>query len=164
MPSLPLRPEGGGRPPGGETRRVPVEGGGAARARKVGPIADQDIEQAPEDAVFTAVKAHLAGKTVLFVGGRRIPEKKREVEQALGLKELLWPDADPDTLLHDFTAAALKADVVCYLIRWSRHSYKQVIDLAKGQGKETVVLKAGLGVNRLVHDFNEQLLAKDAAA
>ena len=127
-------------------------------ARKYGPPADRDTEEEPEDAVFTAVKAHLAGKTVLFVGGRRIPEKKREVEAALGLKELLWPDADPDTLLHDFTASALKADVVCYLIRWSRHSYKQVIDFAKAQGKETVVLKAGLGVNRLVHDFNEQLI------
>ena len=130
----------------------------ALMARKLGPPADIDTEEAPEDAVFTAVKAHLAGKIVLFVGGRRIPEKKREVEAALGLKELLWPDADPDTLLHDFTASALKADVVCYLIRWSRHSYKQVLDFAKAQGKETVVLKAGLGVNRLVHDFNEQLV------
>jgi hypothetical protein len=131
----------------------------ALLARKVGPPADADSAEEPEDAVLAAVKAHLAGKTVLFVGGRRIPEKKREVEAALGLKELLWPDADPDTLLHDFTASALKADVVCYLIRWSRHSYKQVIDFAKAQGKETVILKAGLGVNRLVHDFNEQLVA-----
>lgn len=131
----------------------------ALLARKLGPPVDADTEEEPEDAVFSAVKAHLAGKTVLFVGGRRIPEKKREVEAALGLKELLWPDADPDTLLHDFTASALKADIVCYLIRWSRHSYKQVIDFAKNQGKETVVLKAGLGVNRLVHDFNEQLVA-----
>ena len=131
----------------------------ALLARKHGAPADDDRTAEPEDAILTAVKAHLAGKTVLFIGGRRIPEKKREVEQALGLKELFWPDADPDTLLHDFTASALKADVVCYLIRWSRHSYKQVLDFAKGQGKETVVLKAGLGVNRLVHDFNEQLLA-----
>lgn len=136
----------------------------ALLARKIGPPADVDSEEEPEDAVFAAVKAHLAGKTVLFVGGRRIPEKKREVEQALGLKELLWPDADPDTLLHDFTASALKADIVCYLIRWSRHSYKQVLDFAKAQGKETVVLKAGLGVNRLVHDFNEQLLTHREAA
>ncbi len=132
--------------------------------RKFGPPVEPDLEEAPEDTTLQAVKAHLAGKTVLFIGGRRIPEKKREVEQALGLKELLWPDADPDTLLHDFTASALKADVVCYLIRWSRHSYKQVLDFAKAQGKETVVLKAGLGVNRLVHDFNEQLLGNLATA
>ena len=131
----------------------------ALLARKLGPPSDADSAEEPEDAVLAAVKAHLAGKVVLFVGGRRIPEKKREVEAALGLRELLWPDADPDTLLHDFTASALKADVVCYLIRWSRHSYKQVIDFAKTQGKETVVLKAGLGVNRLVHDFNEQLVS-----
>lgn len=136
----------------------------ALLARKLGPPTDADSAEEPEDAVFAAVKAHLAGKIVLFVGGRRIPEKKREVETALGLKELLWPDADPDTLLHDFTASALRADVVCYLIRWSRHSYKQVLDFAKAQGKETVVLKAGLGVNRLVHDFNEQLVASREAA
>jgi hypothetical protein len=132
--------------------------------RKFGTPIEQDLEEAPEDAMLQAVKAHLAGKTVLFIGGRRIPEKKREVEQALGLKELLWPDADPDTLLHDFTASALKADIVCYLIRWSRHSYKQVLDFAKAQGKETVVLKAGLGVNRLVHDFNDQLLGNLTAS
>ena len=131
----------------------------ALMVRKFGAPPEAETYEEPEGTQLQAVREYLAGKTVLFVGGRRIPEKKREVEQALGLKELLWPDADPDTLIHDFTASALKADVVCYLIRWSRHSYKQVLDFAKAQGKETVVLKAGLGVNRLVHDFSEQLLA-----
>lgn len=107
---------------------------------------------------LTAVQNYVKGKTLLFIGGRRIPEKKREVESVLGIKELLWPDADPDTLLHDFTAHALKADIVCYLIRWSRHSYKRVVDLAKSEGKEIVVIKAGVGVNRLVHDVYDQLV------
>lgn len=131
----------------------------ALMVRKYGAPPEAESYEEPEDALLQTVREYLSGKTVLFVGGRRIPEKKREVEQALGLKELLWPDADPDTLIHDFTASALKADVVCYLIRWSRHSYKQVLDFARSQGKETVVLKAGLGINRLVHDFSEQLLA-----
>ncbi|RYG25867.1 hypothetical protein EON82_05505 [bacterium] len=135
----------------------------ALLVRKFGTPPEAESYEEPEDAQLQAVREYLAGKTVLFVGGRRIPEKKREVEQALGLKELLWPDADPDTLVHDFAASALRADVVCYLIRWSRHSYKQVIDFAKAQGKETVVLKAGLGVNRLVHDFSDQLLTKEPA-
>ena len=41
----------------------------------------------------------------------------------------------------------------------SRQPTAKELDVAKAQGKETVVLKAGLGVNRLVHDFNEQLVA-----
>jgi hypothetical protein len=94
----------------------------------------------------------------MFVGGRRIAEKAAEVESALGVK-LLWPDADPDTLMHDFAAPAMKSDIVCYLIRWSRHGYKNVIDFARKEGKETVVIKAGIGINRLVHDIHEQLIA-----
>lgn len=129
----------------------------ALLARRHGPPVDSDAEVKVEDQAFQAVRAHLEGRTMLFIGGRRIPEKQKEIEQALGLKALLWPDADPDTLLHDFTASVIKADIVCYLIRWSRHSYKQVIDFAKAQGKETIVLKAGVGINRVVHDVFEQL-------
>ncbi|RYG40431.1 hypothetical protein EON79_22605, partial [bacterium] len=99
-----------------------------------GAPADRDEEVSDEDTEFQRMKeevmAHLKGKTVLFVGGRRIPEKQREVERELGFK-LEWPDAEPDTLLHDFIRPAEKSDVVCFLIRWSRHSYKAVIDYAR---------------------------------
>lgn len=124
---------------------------------------DEDVEQ---DAEFLrkkeAVMEHLKGKTVLFVGGRRIPEKQREIERELGFK-LEWPDAEPDTLLHDFIRPAEKSDVVCFLIRWSRHSYKAVIDHARAIGKQTVVIKAGVGVNRLVHDMYSQLIERPLA-
>jgi hypothetical protein len=108
---------------------------------------------------LAAVKEYLAGKTMMFVGGRRIPEKQREVETVLGCK-LIWPDAEPDTLMHDFAIPAMKSDIVCYLIRWSRHGYKNVIDYARANGKETVTLKAGIGLTRLVHDIYEQVILK----
>jgi hypothetical protein len=111
---------------------------------------------------LNAVKEYLAGKTMMFVGGRRIPEKAREVENVLGCK-LIWPDAEPDTLMHDFAIPAMKSDIVCYLIRWSRHGYKNVIDYARANGKETVTLKAGIGLTRLVHDIYEQVILKARA-
>ncbi|CAN5441500.1 hypothetical protein BH11ARM2_BH11ARM2_25490 [soil metagenome] len=124
---------------------------------------DEEVEEDPEfNRKKEAVMEHLKGKTVLFVGGRRIPEKQREIERELGFK-LEWPDAEPDTLLHDFIRPAEKSDVVCFLIRWSRHSYKAVIDHARTIGKQTVVIKAGVGVNRLVHDMYHQLIERPLA-
>jgi hypothetical protein len=104
----------------------------------------------------------LQGKVVLFMGGRRQRERAEEFEKLLGLKELVWPDASNDSTPEKFRNVALRADVVCYLIRWSRHNYKQILDLAKSEGKLTVVIKAGLGKNRLIHDMYHQLNALPA--
>lgn len=124
---------------------------------------DPDEDEGPQDTLLAEVREHLKGKTVLFVGGRCLPQKQQEIMQALGV-DLLWPDAEPDTLINQFTASTLRADVVCYLIRWSRHSYKLVLDHAKRLGKETVTIKAGLGLNRFVHDVHDQLLARRTLA
>ncbi|MBA3726298.1 MAG: hypothetical protein H0W86_07550 [Armatimonadetes bacterium] len=124
-------------------------------------IAGFEIDQAddPEaDRRLDRVKDLLRGKTVLFVGGHCVPEKQRKIKASLELGDLVWPEATPDTNQGAFLNEIKKADYVCYLIRWSRHSYKEVIDKAKAMGKKTIIVKAGVGLNRFVHDVDHQVL------
>lgn len=106
-----------------------------------------------------ALKPLTEGKTVLFVGGsKRQGWRKSEYEKMLGLNELLWPEAEEWTRTEDLSGYVNKSDIVCLLIRFSRHSYKNVLDVAKERGKHTVTLPRGLGMNTVVHEMWSQLI------
>lgn len=121
------------------------------------------VEDTPENEdvvrMRTELQAFLAGKTVLFLGGRKVHANKiDELKRALGCAELLWPDADDDTHIRTFDAPMRRSDLVAQVIRWSRHSYKEVLDDAKALGKSTAQIFSGLGENRVIHDLHLQLL------
>lgn len=106
-----------------------------------------------------ALKPLTEGKTMLLVGGsKRQGWRKQEYEKILGLNELLWPEAEEWTKTEDLSGYVNKADIVCLLIRFSRHSYKNVLDVAKERGKLTVTLPRGLGMNTVVHEMWTQLI------
>lgn len=106
-----------------------------------------------------ALKPLTEGKTMLLVGGsKRQGWRKQEYEKILGLNELLWPEAEEWTKTEDLSGYVNKADIVCLLIRFSRHSYKNVLDVAKERGKLTVTLPRGLGMNTVVHEMWSQLV------
>lgn len=118
----------------------------------------------PEDASegdseqLAELKQKLAGKRVLFVGGNKGQEKRRvKIEKALGLAALVWPDLEDNDGPSRVESSVATADLVCQLIRFSRHSYKQAIDYAKSLGKATAILPRGLGFNTIVHDLHNQL-------
>lgn len=118
----------------------------------------------PEDASegdskqLAELKQKLAGKRVLFVGGNKGQEKRRvQIEKALGLAALVWPDLEDKDGPSKVESSVVSADLVCQLIRFSRHSYKQAIDYARSLGKETAILPRGLGFNTIVHDLHNQL-------
>lgn len=100
----------------------------------------------------------LQGKTVLFVGGNPKPQKLKQVRDALGLGELIWPQSDEATHSEIFRREVDKADLVCLLVRWARHARADVIGQAKAAGKLTAILPRGLGVNRIVTDLHQQLV------
>lgn len=129
-------------------------------SRKASP---EPIEEAEVDTELlnkvAALKPLTEGKTVLFVGGsKRQGWRKTEYEKMLGLNELLWPEAEEWTRTEDLSGYVNKADIVCLLIRFSRHSYKNVLDVAKERGKHTVTLPRGLGMNTVVHEMWSQLI------
>ncbi len=119
-------------------------------------VTNQEADLRAED-----LKKLLSGKTVLFVGGNKgQKDRKEDIRKRLDLKELLWPDSEDKTNPSFFAADVARADLVCMLIRWSRHSYKSVIDSAKQQGKMTAILPRGLGPNTVIHDLHDQLIGK----
>lgn len=117
-----------------------------------------EIEEEPDDDTqLEELRSFLKGKTMLFVGGRCEGERKAMLTRQLGLKELIWPGSERTDDPSRFEPYLAKADVVCLLIRFSRHSYKAVLDRAKAEGKQTCVFKAGLGLRRVVSDLHAQL-------
>lgn len=106
-----------------------------------------------------AVKKLVKGKTIYFVGGRKGQTWRRDryVEE-LGLKDLIWPDAEETKNVNELLPNAEKADIVCQLIRFSRHSYKLVLDHAKELGKQTVMIRSGLGLNQVINELYSQLI------
>lgn len=116
---------------------------------------ESDEEPTPE---VQQLRDVLAGKTVAFIGGNKGQQRrKQEIVEVFGLQDLIWPDTEEHTKSKVLRDAVSKADVVVQLIRWSRHSFKDVLDHAKSKGKRTAVLKGGLGINRIAHDLLAQL-------
>ena len=128
--------------------------------------ADHDLEVEGLDPMLEAVAKLLKGKKVLLVGGRTDKPKMQAMSERLhlGKDAIEWPGTTADTNPASFEAKVDQADVVCLLIRWSRHSYKEILDRAKDRGKLTVVIKAGIGINRFVHDVYMQLIAPSITA
>jgi hypothetical protein len=130
----------------------------ASRKAMPDPIEEVEVDTELLNKV-AALKPLTEGKTILFVGGsKRQGWRKNEYEKLLGLNELLWPEAEEWTRTEDLSGYVNKADIVCLLIRFSRHSYKNVLDVAKERGKHTVTLPRGLGMNTVVHEMWSQLI------
>lgn len=118
----------------------------------------EDIVDPEHEARLKELAGYLKGKTVLFVGGRKGQgQRAAMLERELGLKKLIWFDAEEGTHVARLGHDVKHADVVCQLIRWSRHSYKGILDDAKAQGKQIAWLPTGLGINRVVYDLHKQL-------
>jgi len=110
-----------------------------------------------DEGMLEGMKPLLQGRRLLFVGGNKGQEPRRQAIERLFECELEWPDMEDDTNLNVLRPKLAHADIVCLLIRFSRHGYKEIIDEAKEIGKQVVVFRAGLHPNRLLHDLRKQL-------
>lgn len=122
-------------------------------------LLEPEQPDAEHDARLAEVVEHTRGKVMLFMGGKRQEERRRQLETLLELKELKWPDFEYDSKPSEFIDDALKADILCYLIRWSRKSVREVAKVCKENGGKVVRLPAGVGVHRVVQDLHQQLVA-----
>lgn len=121
-------------------------------------LAEDDPESEDGDEMLKEVVSLVEGKRMLFVGGNkgqtyRIPEYKKRLK----LADFQWPDMEPDGKPATVRPLLEKQDIVVYVIRFSRHSYKSLLDEAKELGKATVTLPRGLGFNTLVRELHAQL-------
>lgn len=121
-------------------------------------LVEDDPEPEDGDEMLKEVIRLVEGKRMLFVGGNkgqthRIPDYKKRLK----LADFQWPDMEPDGKSSTVRPLLEKNDIVVYVIRFSRHAYKSLIDEAKQLGKTPIVLPRGLGFNTLVRELHAQL-------
>lgn len=104
------------------------------------------------------VASLLTGRSILMIGGEVRPHAKEALESAFRLRELVWMKTREHNTRIDFDTDVSRSDVVVVLlaIRWSRHSYSEVVTSCDKFGKPLVRLPAGYNPNQVA----EQILAQ----
>lgn len=123
--------------------------------------ADTDEPQfSPElEAMRTQLIEITRGKRLLMVGGHTSEAHRQKIQDALELAEVLWPDTDRfDTSPETYTPQLAGVDFAALLVRFMRKGMKGVKRIGKEHGVRVIHLKRGLGVNRVISDFHDQLM------
>lgn len=107
---------------------------------------------------LAAVRAYLRDKSLGFAGSRKGNDRRmEEFRRTLGAKDLVWPDVEKHHAVGRLVDAVKRCDVVCLLVRFCRHSYKDALDEAKELGGRMVFLPRGLGLHTVVFELYTQL-------
>lgn len=118
-------------------------------------LEEDDDPSTPEVALARQL---LGGKRALLIGGEAREPQRLDLEQRLGLGELIWlstRDHESVARYEDWIRRP-DVDLVLRLVRLTNHAHGELQDMAKRHGKIFVNLKAGYGVNRVAHDVLEQ--------
>jgi hypothetical protein len=121
------------------------------------PAVDEETESRIRD-----LRELLEGKIALFVGGGNKGNRGRAdaVREALGLSEVIWPDAEPGTHVKRFDADVERADLVCKVVKEARTGYGKLVKDAQAKGKMGAYILRGVGVNMVVYDLHRQLVRR----
>lgn len=125
----------------------------ATRAEETDEAVDPDHDRRVKE-----LRELLAGKRLFIVGGNKGQRQRAsDWEQLLGV-EIDWPDAEVDTKVARLLPSVKKADFVAQLIRFSRHSYGELLKAARTEGKPVIRVTSGLGTRKVVYDLYHQLV------
>ncbi len=104
------------------------------------------------------VRAWLAGREVVVVGGEERPEVVERLRRDFGLSALTWVATRPHESTEVFRAPIQRPEVAAVLlaIRWSSHSYGGIREYCEAAGKPLVRLPGGYGTNRVAREIAEQ--------
>lgn len=93
----------------------------------------------------------LRGRALALIGGARRPEAQRQLQSALGLKELAWVETREHQPVASFEPVVARPDVAAVLlaIRWSSHAFGDVQHLCDRHGKPLVRLPGGYNPNQV---------------
>ncbi|CCW34971.1 hypothetical protein CTKA_00007 [Chthonomonas calidirosea] len=103
-----------------------------------------------------AVRAETRGKRLTLIGGLPREENRRQIQEALELAELNWPEMRPSTLLSHFEHDIQQTDIVALSLRYSRKEWRGVADICAREGKRFVLLPNGFGLVDLVKALQNQ--------
>jgi len=121
------------------------------------PIEPESIPQQPSAEIRQAARI-LNGRSALLIGGLARPAAKQALEDALGLKELIWFETrehESPTIFEPYIARPDVA-VVILAIRWSSHIYGELKKVCQKYGKIFVRLPGGYNPNQVAHQIVQQ--------
>lgn len=109
-----------------------------------------------------AVREVTRGQRCLILGGTCREENRRKIEEALQLRELVWPSTKPSDPLSKFDTEIRHSDIVALLTRFSRKEWKNAQDICTREGKKFVHLTSGYGVAQIIRHFYVQISPEGA--
>jgi hypothetical protein len=126
------------------------------------PGCSRGDDPAPDAPCVEEARRLLRDTKVVLIGGDMRPDAKRRIEEALGLKELIWVRSKVHASVEGFRPAILRSDVSLALlaIRWSSHSFVEVRDFCEVSGKPLVWLAGGYNPNQVAHQIMQQASAR----
>jgi hypothetical protein len=100
----------------------------------------------------------LKGWAVVLIGGVPRPKSKKLIEDAFGLRELVWLETREHQSIEPFEAEIARPDVMLVIlaIRWSSHSFGDVKAFCDRHGKPLVRLPAGYSPNQIAKHILDQ--------
>ena len=113
-------------------------------------------------AELSAVREATRGKRCLILGGTCREEHRRKIEEALELRELVWPSTKPSDPLSRFETEIRHSEIVALLTRFSRKEWKNAQDICARDSKKFVHLTTGYGVAQVVRHFYNQICPEGA--
>jgi hypothetical protein len=97
------------------------------------------------------VRELLSQRSLLMIGGHRRPLAARAIEEAFGLRELIWNEAREHESIDVFAPYVARPDVAAVIlaIRWSSHSFGEVRTFCDLHDKPLVRLPGGYNPKQL---------------
>jgi hypothetical protein len=123
------------------------------------PAAEEGRAAEPASAEVAEVRALLAGRQMVLIGGQVRPSRRDALVEAFGLTDLQWITTEEHASLTVFEAPIARPEVAVVLlaIRWSSHSYAGVQEYCDRYGKLLVRLPAGYHPNQVAHQILSQV-------
>ncbi|MFN4242260.1 MAG: hypothetical protein ACK4PI_03380 [Tepidisphaerales bacterium] len=120
---------------------------------------ESEAPEVTETAEVRRLRALLAGKAAVLIGGVRRPHNAQRLEQAFGLSRLDWITTREHESISSFEPYVAKDDVAVVLlaIRWSSHSFEGVKEFCEKYDKPYVRLPGGYGVDQVAYQVLRQV-------
>jgi hypothetical protein len=128
----------------------------AARPPEPGP--DRPAEDPPTPEV-AEVRALLAGREAVLIGGHVRPDRRAALIEAFGLADLRWVTTPEHTSFTVFESDVARPETAVVLLatRWINHDYQNVKQYCEEYGKPFVKLPAGYHPNQVAHQILAQV-------
>lgn len=123
------------------------------------PVQQSSPSETVVDPLIARARTLLAGKSIMIIGGEKRLRAEENLQEALGLKRVVWVTAYHHQSIYSFRPVVERDDVdlVCLLIRWSSHAFGDVKTFCDEMNKPLVRLPGGYNPKQMAHQILEQV-------